>query len=354
MLRVAINGFGRIGRAVFRINEERQAFKVVAINDIQPNIRNHAYLMQFDSMYGRFTGSIRADETDSSIYVNDQVVRFYSYSDISKIPWHNDEIDVIIDSSGSSENLMLSHQIIESGSVSHIVVTNAPKKAVDKTIVFGVNESSFNYDEDRLVASSICDVNAIAPVLKLLDEYYGVREGFITILHPWLSYQNLLDGLASSVSSSVHPWDDFSLARASTTNLIPKNTTLVPALEEIIPKITPCLEAMSFRVPTAIVSAADITLRLNHHTNIQELHDLFQLQAFNQDSIFGFADNQQVSIDFAGTKQSVHVDPRWVKVSQENSIKLVLWYDNEWGYGHRVVDLVQLIGNQKNLRKELS
>ena len=348
MLRVAINGFGRIGRAVFRINQERQVFQVVAINDIDPNVRNHSYLMQFDSTYGRFPGTIRIDETNSSIYVNEQSIRFYSNPDISKVPWDNENVDVIIDSSGSRENLMVSHKIIGNGLVRNIVVTNAPKTTIDRTVVFGVNESDFNHQTDKVLASSICDVNALAPVLKILDERYGIREGFITILHPWLSYQNLLDGLASSVSSSVHPWDDFSLARASTQNLIPKNTTLVPALEEVVPSITPCLEAMSFRVPTAIVSAADVTLRLNHSTQVQELYDLFQHKAINSDNIFGFADSQQVSIDFSGTNQSVHVDPRWIRVSPENSVKLVLWYDNEWGYGNRVVDLVQLIERENH------
>lgn len=343
MLRVAINGFGRIGRAIFRINQERQAFQVVAINDIDPNIRNHAYLMQFDSTYGRFDGRIRVDDSNSLIYVNEQLIRFYSNHDISKIPWNNDNVDVVIDSSGSRGNLMVSHEMIEKGLIRNIVVTNAPKTTIDRTIVFGVNESDFNSQTDKVLASSICDVNALAPVLKILDERYGICEGFITILHPWLSYQNLLDGLASSVSSSVHPWDDFSLARGSTQSLIPKNTTLVPALEEVIPSISPCLEAMSFRVPTAIVSAADVTIRLNHATQIQELFDLFQNKALNSNNLFGFADSQQVSIDFSRTNQSVHVDPRWIRVSPENTVKLVLWYDNEWGYGNRVVDLVQLI-----------
>lgn len=342
---VGINGFGRIGRAVFRINEQQRCFRVAVVNDLDPNVENHAYLLKYDSTYGRFGGCVEASNGDMRMAVNGQSVCFYAAPDIADVPWMEHGVEVVIDATGVYQNVRSAQKLVQRGDVKKVIVTHAPKDGVDSTIIFGVNEHTYDPAEHHVVSTSICDANATGPVLRLLDEVYGVEHGYITTLHPWLSYQNLVDGSVRSVASPGHFWQDFSLGRASSASLIPKNTTLVEALRQVLPEVARRLDAISFRVPTGIVAASDLTLTLRRRATAADLNALFRAAAARDRRVIGYEEDHLVSIDFLGIEQSVFVDGRWTRANGGNGVKLVLWYDNEWGYANRVVDMVRLMAS---------
>jgi len=344
VIRVGINGFGRIGRAVFRINEIYPGYEIVAINDIDPNVDNHAYLLKYDTVYGRFSGDISSDTAAMAMEVNGKKVQIYSEKNINDVPWDKHGVDVVIDSSGVYRNVQLGRDLIKRKVVKKIIITFSPKDGVDNTIIFGVNEHQYNPADHHIISTSICDSNASGPVLKLLDDHFGIDYGFITTLHPWLGYQNLVDGSLRSVSSPGHFWDDYALGRASTESLIPKPTTLTNALGKVAPSVATRLHAFSFRVPTSIVSSSDLTIKLNKVVTAEDLNELFERESNGISSIMGFTREQLVSIDFKGIRESLIVDGRWTTVLNENTVKLVLWYDNEWGYSNRVHDMAKLAG----------
>ena len=340
-MNIGINGFGRIGRAIFRMNHIDPQFKIVLINDIDPNIENHAYLLKYDTHYGKFNGTVNSDSTNKHIIVNGENIYFEDKEEIDEVAWEKHGVDIIIDSSGIYKNVLNGKKLVDSGRVKNIVVTHSPKDGVDNTIIFGVNENTYDKSQG-IVSTSICDSNASGPVLHELENKFGVSHGFITTLHPWLSYQNLVDGSLSSVSSPGHFWEDFALGRASTESLIPKSTTLVKALSKVIPETAEKLDAISYRVPTGIVSSSDLTITLKNKVTAKEVNELFENY---QNEFIGYQEDQAVSIDFKGIRESCFVDGRWTRVVNGDTVKLVLWYDNEWGYSHRVYDMVKLIIN---------
>jgi glyceraldehyde 3-phosphate dehydrogenase len=340
VLNIGINGFGRIGRAVARIIQRDDDIQLTVVNDIDPDVNNHAYLFEYDSTYGTYDGEVTTQ--DDVISIDGSPVQFYADERITGVPWEKHDVDMVIGSSGVHENVLRSEDLVEEGRVSKVVITHEPYEGVDKTLIFGVNEDSYDPEQHDVIASSICDANALAPTVDLLDTEFGVEQGFVTTLHPWLSYQNLVDGSVRSVSSPGHFWDDFQLGRASDKNLIPKDTTAVEAIGAVRPEIPKRVNAMSFRIPTAIVSASDITLRLETDTTTEEVNELFEQQA-DRSRVFGYNDDPLVSSDFKQTENSLVFDARWTDVQDGRNLHLILWYDNEWGYSERVVDTVKLV-----------
>jgi len=346
-VRVGINGFGRIGRALFRIARQDSRFDVVAVNDIDPNVENHAYLVKFDSHYGWLREEVSGSTDERCLRIDGRSIPFHARADVADVPWHEHDVDVVIDASGVATNLASARSAIESGRVPKMIVTNAPATGTDVTIVFGVNEHAYDHGSHHLISASICDVMSSAVVLNILDKRFGIRSGFMTTMHPWLSYQNLLDGSVKSVSSPGHYWDDFALGRASNVNLIPKKTTLVPALSKVLPHVAGKIQAMSFRVPTAAVTVSDVVLELEKATTTEEVNALLKDHAGSNARILGYQEEQRVSSDFMGIEQSVFVDGRWTAANNEGrTLRLVLWYDNEWGYSQRVADLAVLAGKK--------
>ncbi len=346
-IKIGINGFGRIGRALFRIARQDDRLEVVAINDIDPNVENHAYLVKFDSHYGRLREEVHGSREEMCLHIDGRRIPFYAKEDVSEVSWHEHGVQVVIDASGVAKNLKAARFLVEQKKVPKVVVTNTPSEGTDRTIVFGVNEHSYDHERHHVLSSSICDVMSSAVVLNILEKRFGIRSGFITTLHPWLSYQNLLDGSVKSVSSPGHYWDDFALGRASNVNLIPKKTTLVPALSKVLPQIAEKIHAMSFRVPTAAVTVSDLVLELASPTSTEEVNALLKQQAGEMGRILGYQEEQRVSSDFMGIEQSVFVDGRWTDANNEGkTLRLVLWYDNEWGYSQRVADLAVLAGGK--------
>jgi len=343
-MKVGINGFGRIGRAVFRVNMKNKMFDVVAINDVNPSTENLAYLLKYDSIYGRLANKIEAE--DNRIKIDEkEPIRIYNYKSICDVPWEEHGMEIVIDASGVYENLKLAREIKIRG-IKSCVVTHSPDD-VDKTIVLGVNENDLDCKKHFLISSSICDANAFSPVMNVLNKEFGVEHGFLTTLHPWLGYQNLLDGPSRSFAypGTIHKY--FALGRASTEALIPKTTSCIRASSRVLDFLDNRFQCLSFRVPTPIVSCADISVKLTRPVTKEQIIETFMEEEKNQE-FHVFCNNFEplISTDFTGSDYSAIIDHRWTEVNQFNYVKLILWYDNEWGYSSRVVDLVGYIGKE--------
>ncbi len=339
-LRVGINGFGRIGRTIFRSNILKNYFDIEAINDINGDSNNLAYLLKHDSTYGNLDANIEAFE--SNIICNGNKIPVFNKEYIDEVPWDTLGIDIIIDSSGVTANLQRAKKL-SAGGIKCIVTNSPPETTNDREIVFGINHEELT-ETDMVISSSICDAVAFVPVMAVLDKHFGIEHGFLTTLHPWLAYQNLLD---SSVPSYSHPGEfqhEYALGRASPNNLIPKPTSCISASTKIIRSLEGKFLSLSYRVPTSAVSSADVSVKLNKNTNTDDIIVLFKEEEKKQQyNIYKNNFEPLVSCDFMATDYSVVLDHRWTMMNDANYLKLVLWYDNEWSYSARVLDLVKYL-----------
>lgn len=341
-MRVGINGFGRIGRAIFRYNMCRKLFDVVAINDINPDRNNLAYLLKYDSTYGRLDNRVAVD--GDHLAVDDARVRLFNEPRIPDVPWGDMGVDVVIDASGIKANLPLAESLKAQG-VRHMVITNSPDTDVPyASVILGVNEHVVT-PETFLVSSSICDAVALVPVMHLLNDAFGVDHGFVTTLHPWLNYQNLLDGPSLSHSDPGHIYSTYVLGRSSMNALIPKTTTVLKASRKILPWMDDKFMCLSYRVPTSIVSSSDVSVRLDSKVRREDIVALFEeAERTQRHRLIRNSHEPLTSLDFTGIDYGVSIDHRWTMVEVDSFLKLILWYDNEWGYGARAADLVAHLG----------
>jgi len=333
-VKIGINGFGRIGRAIAKINAEHNYFDLVIINDINPYVDNLAYLFKYDSTYGRFPGDV--ESTVDEIIINGDRTLCTSHSDLSDVPWDKYDVSILIDSSGVENNIFIAKKIIQDGVVNKVVVTHS-SKIVDNEIIMGLNDDTLQ-TVDNVVSNSICDANAIAHILKWVNDEYGVTSGSLTTLHPWLSYQNLVDGPSISQKNPGVVWTDYALGRASVDSLIPKDTTAMTAIERVLPQLTGKILSFSYRIPTDIVASSDITLNLENQIDEGSLRS-FLIERCRDSDYISTNNNSLVSLDYEQLEESAVIDLQWLKVV-DNTVKIVLWYDNEWGYSARVLDLV--------------
>lgn len=336
-IRIAINGFGRIGRAIAKINDQHNYFDLVLINDTNPFVDNLAYLFKYDSTYGRFPGIVM--NTESKITINDNTTVCTAFHNMLEVPWEEHSVDIIIDSSGVELNAVDAKRLVEEGRVKKIVVTHS-SKVVDHEVIMGVNDETLTA-EHKVVSNSICDANAIAHIMKWIDDEYGIEGGALTTLHPWLSYQNLVDGPAISQANPGIVWTDFALGRASIDSLIPKNTTAMTAVERVLPDLTGKILSFSYRIPTGIVASSDITLNLSREIQQEELKGFLERKC-NNSRYVKVNTESLVSLDYEQEESSAVLDMQWVNVCG-NTVKIILWYDNEWGYSARVLDLAKKI-----------
>lgn len=341
MIRVGINGFGRIGRALTRLIFEKKIFKLCLVNEKVNDIKNLAYLLKHDSIYGKFEKDIKVK--GKNLIIDNKTIYFSSHKKIDEAEWANYNVDIVIDASGTHENLILAKNVIKTG-VKKVLVTNSPKSDIDFTMIIGVNDNQYNYRKHNLISSSICDASAITPLLKAISLKWGISSGFITTLHSRLSYQNLLDGTVESVSSPGHNWKDYSLGRDSMASLITKKTTAIEAISKCLPLLKNKILGLSYRVPTAIVCSADITLQLKKKPiNKQTVLNFLKNLSKKFPSIFGYQTEALVSIDHLKTEKSLVIDSNFVDLSNTKLLKLIIWYDNEWGYSNKVLDIVKKI-----------
>tara|TARA_B100000575_G_scaffold294452_1_gene310504 strand:+ start:18129 stop:19151 length:1023 start_codon:yes stop_codon:yes gene_type:complete len=338
MIKIGINGLGRIGRVLLRQILNSKIFKVVAINDINPDLNNIAYLIKYDSTYGKLKSSISINK--DQLTINKKKIKFSNKTRIDEVNWKKFNVDYIIDSSGVKKNLVLSKKLIKK--VKNIIVTNSPgPQYVDKTLIYGVNDNNFDRSKDFLISSSICDATALAPILKVVNNLFEIKKGFVTTLHPWLGYQNLLDGPSKSYAVPGQIIDNYALGRASPNSLIPKNTSAIKATYEVLPVLRNKFIANSFRIPTSIVSSADVVLELKKKPTQKKLiNKIINLKP----KIISLSREPLVSSDFTRTEFSSFLDLRFLNIL-DNHIKFTLWYDNEWGYSSKVLDLIKKINS---------
>jgi len=341
-INVGINGLGRIGRHLFRLFCIDENINIKAINDINPDVKNWIYTIKYDSIYGR--NDLPLSFERGVLLLDQENIKTYNKSNIEDVPWSECGVDYIIESSGVSNNVFGSKKILKNKKVRRILVTNC-SDIVDFTMVLGVNENDFSPKYHKLISSNICDATAIAPIMKLINDMYSIETGSITTLHPWLTYQNLMDGASKSVSNPGEIYNHYAIGRSAIRNIIPKPTSALEAVTRVLPELDiNSFSSMSFRTPTEIVGSADMTLLTKSQiSQSQILKELEYLQETQNYPVIKLCEEPLVSLDFLGEKYSVVVDTRWLKVVNKNLIKFVLWYDNEYGYSCNVLRQLKYI-----------
>lgn len=339
-MKIAISGCGRIGRTLFRLAARHPDFEVIAVNDLNPDPKNLAYLLAYDSEYGRLEEPISAE--GDKLHFQGRKIPVFCEGEIEKVPWGDLGVELLFDATGVHRNVLAAPKVIQQG-VNKVLITHSPSE-VDRTLVLGANEDDYQSASDHIISSSICDAVAISPVLRLLHDTLGVQSGFLTTLHPWLAYQNLLDGPAYSWATPGRLHDDYALGRASPRALIPKPTSAVQAALRVIPELEGALQCMSFRIPTPVVGAANLYLQLNRDTEIGEVREMFSNAEAKQDwPTLRVMNDPLISVDYLGMENSAIVDDRWTSLAGKRHLYIVLWYDNEVGYASHALRLAKYV-----------
>lgn len=326
MVKIAINGFGRIGRNAFKIAFERRDAEIVAINDLT-DAKTLAHLLKYDSNYGAYEYDV--DYDDENIIVDGKKIRVLAEKEPANLPWREMEVDVVIESTGFFTDPAKARAHIDAGAKK--VVISAPAKGEGaKTIVLGVNEDEITED-DVILSNASCTTNCIAPVMKVLEDNLGIEKAMMTTVHSYTASQKLQDA----------PAKDLREARNAAENIVPTTTGASKAAALTIPSLKGKFNGLSVRVPTPVVSLSDITAISKRPTSVEEINDIFR-RAANEDyykGILAATDEELVSIDYRGNSHSCIVDLKLTDVVDGNLIKVVAWYDNEWGYSNRLVEL---------------
>ncbi len=333
MIRVAINGLGRIGRNAFKIAFERPDMEVVAVNDLT-DTKTLAHLLKHDSSYGTYAHEVSYD--DENIIVKGKKIRVLAEKDPAALPWKDMDIDVVIESTGLFTEPEKARAHINAGAKK--VVLSAPAKGEGvKTVVLGVNEDTISA-EDEILSNASCTTNCIAPVMKVLEDNFGIEKAMMTTVHSYTASQRLQDA----------PAKDLREARSAAENIVPTTTGASKAAALTIPSLKGKFNGLSVRVPTPVVSLSDITAVLKRDVTVEELNDIFRQASKDPyyEGILGVTEEELVSIDFRGNSHSAIVDLPLTDVVGGNLVKVVAWYDNEWGYSNRLVELTADFGKQ--------
>ncbi|MCX7602233.1 MAG: type I glyceraldehyde-3-phosphate dehydrogenase [Meiothermus sp.] len=329
-MKVAINGFGRIGRQVFRILQER-GVEVVGINDLSDNAIL-AHLFKYDSNYGRFPGTVSYDE--KNITVNGKTIRVYEEKDPANLPWGEIGADIVIESTGRFTKLEAAEAHLKAGAKK--VIISAPGKGEMLTIVMGVNEHMYDPAKHHVISNASCTTNGLAPVAKVLNDHFGIEKGLLTTVHAYTASQSLVDAVK----------DDPRDARAAALNIVPSETGAAKAVGLVIPELKGKFGGMAFRVPTSTVSVVDFTAILNKEASKEEINAAMKAAAEGpMKGILAYTEEPLVSSDLKGDPHS-SIFSALDTLVVGNLVKVVSWYDNEWGYSCRVADLAQYIGQK--------
>lgn len=329
-LRIAINGFGRIGRMVFRKAISDPSIQVVAINATHPT-ETLAHLVKYDTIHGAFAAEVQP--LPDALLVNGQPIKVVSNRDPLELPWQELKIDVVIEATGKFCDREGADRHLRAGAKK--VVITAPGKNEDVTIVMGVNESVYNPENHHIISNASCTTNGLAPVVKVLDESFGIEHGLMTTVHAYTNDQLNLD----------NPHKDLRRARACGQSIIPTKTGAAKALGKVLPNLAGKLNGLALRVPTPNVSIIDLVVDFRQQVTADAVNQTLQKAALTHlQGIIDYCEEPLVSSDFNGTSASGIVDALSTMCIGENQCKLLIWYDNEWGYSCRVVDLVKYIG----------
>ena len=333
-VKVGINGFGRIGRQSFKAIRDYQAatVEVVAVNDIT-DPKTNAHLLKYDSNYGVFPGQIEA--RDDAIVVDGHPIKVLAERDPAKIPWRDYGVEIVIEGTGLFTDAQKASAHLQGGAKK--VIITAPAKNEDWTVVLGVNDDKYDPMKHNIISNASCTTNCIAPVVKVLYDKFGVQRAFMTTIHAYTNDQRILD--------TVHK--DLRRARTAALNIIPTTTGAARAVTQVIPELKGRLDGMAFRVPTSTVSVVDLVAVLERGATKDEVNEAFRDAASEAlRGILGYINEPLVSIDFKGDPRSSIVDGLATMTIGDDMIKVLSWYDNEWGYACRTADLCAFLAKK--------
>ncbi|WP_043934138.1 glyceraldehyde-3-phosphate dehydrogenase [Bacillus sp. EB01] len=337
--RIAINGFGRIGRMVFRKAILENDIEIVAVNASYP-AETLAHLLKYDTNHGTFDGSIVPLENE--LIVNGKRVKLLANRNPEQLPWGELDIDIVIEATGKFNSREKAALHLDAGAKK--VILSAPGKNEDVTIVMGVNEEAFNINEHDIISNASCTTNCLAPVAKILDEKFGIDNGLMTTVHAYTNDQKNID----------NPHSDLRRARACGQSIIPTTTGAAKALALVLPQLKGKLHGMALRVPTPNVSLVDLVVDLNKDVTIDDVNSAF-IEAANGElkGILSYTEEPLVSIDFNTNPHSAIIDGLSTMVMGSRKVKVLAWYDNEWGYSSRVVELAKFVASQISKKSEM-
>ncbi len=330
-IKVAINGFGRIGRNVFRAGIKNPNIEFVAVNDLT-DAKTLGHLLKYDSVIGNYEGTVQVDGDE--LVVDGKRVKVLSQRDWKELPWKDLGVDVVVESTGLKFFTKDKEADWHLQNGAQKVIITAPASYPDITVVLGVNDGDYNPSQHSIISNASCTTNCLAPVAKVLHEKFGVVKGSMTTVHSYTNDQSILD----------LPHSDLRRARAAALSMIPTSTGAAKALGLVLPQLNGKLDGMAVRVPTPNVSLVDLVVSLEKPASVQEVNEAFQQASENElRGILAYSDEPLVSADYRGNPHSSIVDSLSTMVIGDDLVKVLAWYDNEWGYSNRVVDLISKV-----------
>jgi len=335
MIKIGINGFGRIGRLVARAASSDKGVEIVAINDPFISLEYMVYMMKYDSTHGRFQGEVAA--VDGKLKINDTLIEVHQCMKPEEIPWGKNDVDVVVESTGVFTTLAKAEAHIKGGAKN--VVISAPS-ADAPMFVMGVNEEKYDAASMKIISNASCTTNCLAPIAKVINDSFGIEEGLMTTIHAYTATQKTVDG------PSAKAWRD---GRGAHQNIIPASTGAAKAVGKVIPELNGKLTGMAFRVPTPNVSVVDLTVRLKKGASYEQICAAVKAASETEAmcNFLGYTDEPLVSTDFMSCKMSSTFDAKAGLALNDNFVKLVSWYDNEYGYSHRVIDLIKYTASKQ-------
>ncbi len=332
--KIAINGFGRIGRLTLRAALENPGvdFEVIAINDLVP-AKQLAHLFKYDSVLRTFKGEV--DHTENTLIINGHAIKITAERDPANLPWKELGVDVVIESTGFFTKAELAKKHIEAGAKK--VIISAPAKGEDITLALGINIDKYDPEQHHIISNASCTTNCLAPIAKVLHENFGIKSGLMNTIHSYTGDQCLLD--------APHP--DPRRSRAAAMNIVPTSTGAAAAISLVLPELAGKFDGFAVRVPTPTVSLVDLTVQTEKTVTADSVNQAMKLAAEGElKGILEYSDVPLVSSDFIGNPHSSSFDPELTRVMGDNHVKVVSWYDNEWGYSNRLAELTQLVAER--------
>jgi glyceraldehyde 3-phosphate dehydrogenase len=336
-VKVGINGFGRIGRQVYKAIYEnyKGVLDVEAINDLMPAETN-AHLLKYDSTYGRFPGTVEVREND--IYIDGELLKSYAEKDPAKLPWGELGVDIVLECTGRFRGKSTAGAHLDAGA-KKVIISAPGDKDIDGTFVLGVNEETYDPATQHVISNASCTTNALAPVAKVLHEEFGIKRALMTTIHAMTNDQSILD--------VAHK--DLRRARTTVSNIIPTSTGAARAVGLVLPDLNGRFNGMAFRVPTVTVSVVDLTAELERSATKEEINAAFKKASDSpgwMGKVLNYTDEPLVSMDLKGDPASTTVDSLSTDVIDGNFAKIVTWYDNEWGYASRLADITAFVAER--------
>ena len=332
-IKVGINGFGRIGRNLYRASFQDPELEFVAVNDIT-DAKTLAHLLKYDSVLGPLDAEIKV--ADDSIIVNGKKTKVLAEKDPAKLPWKDLGVTIVIEATGLFRKKPDANKHIEPGGAKKVIIS-APGTEPDTTIVLGVNEQTYDPKKHHVISNASCTTNCVAPVAKVLHDEFGIEKGFMTTIHAYTSDQRLLDA----------PHKDLRRARAAAVSQVPTTTGAARAVGLVIPELKGKIDGIAIRVPTSNVSLVDLVALLKKKANVEQVNQAFKKAAEGKlKGILQYTDEELVSVDFMANPHSAIVDGPFTRMIDDNLVKVLAWYDNEWGYSCRLSDLIKYISKR--------